>query len=243
MRLRENCNPQEVLGYLKRTFDSDKIVLTTAFGLEGCMLIDICHQLDLRITIADIDTGNLFPESHSLRDELKARYPSLRFQCWYPELTLERQAELYGERLWERDPEKCCELRKVSPLDMHLPEFQVWITGIRRTQSSTRSEVQVVQWDCVNSMLKICPLANRSRQEVWEYIQQNDVPHNVLHYAGYPSIGCTHCTSFVPGVTSPGEYSRNGRWEKQEKTECGIHLRPQSSTGRHTPAKNATKKN
>jgi phosphoadenosine phosphosulfate reductase len=197
--------------------------MTTSFGLEGCVLIDMCAKLELPIRVADIDTGFLFPETQQLKAEMIAQYPGLTFESWQTPLTPEQQAEQYGSELWNRDPNQCCHLRKVLPMEEKIGGFRVWITAIRRDQSVQRADTDILQWDWKYSLLKACPLAHWSRDQVWEYVQTHRVPHNRLHYEGYPSIGCTHCTRKVPGITSPAQYSREGRWQDKEKTECGLH--------------------
>jgi phosphoadenosine phosphosulfate reductase len=98
----------------------------------------------------------------------------------------------------------------------------VWVTGLRRGQSSTRASLRVVAWDWQYELLKVSPLAGWDRRQVWEYIREHDVPYNVLHERGYPSIGCTHCTQPVPGA-SVEDYTRAGRWAGTGRTECGMH--------------------
>jgi phosphoadenosine phosphosulfate reductase len=114
----------------------------------------------------------------------------------------------------------CCHLRKVIPLQEVLGELDAWITGLRRDQASTRSKISLVGWDAKYEMVKINPVANWTRNQVWSYILQHQVPYNALHDQGYTSIGCTHCT--LP-ATNPGD-ERSGRWRGQQKVECGIHL-------------------
>ncbi len=223
MLLLKRSEPNELLAWIRNKFDSSKIVLTTSFGLEGCILIDMCSRTDLQIRVADIDTDFLFPETHALREEMTQRYPNLAFESWKPDLSPDQQAQKYGEALWSREPNKCCNLRKVIPMENHIGDFQVWMTAIRKEQSTHRANIEIMQWDWQYSLLKACPLAHWERQQVWQYVQDHNVPHNKLHYEGYPSIGCTHCTQRVPGVTSPAQYSRDGRWQSQEKTECGLH--------------------
>ena len=150
------------------------------------------------------------------------RYPHLTFVNRGTSLGIEEQAERYGDQLWKTDPQLCCRLRKVDPMYKVMAEVDVWITGLRRTQSATRAGLRVIDWDWRYQTLKISPLANWERSDVWDYVKEHDVPYNELHEQGYPSIGCTHCTAPVPG-SSLGEYSRAGRWSDVDKTECGLH--------------------
>src|SRR5690606_7399221 len=131
----------------------------------------------------------------------------------------EEQAVQWGDALWQRDPDRCCALRKVEPLTRILSRYAAWITGIRRDQSPSRAHAGIVEWDSKFGLVKFNPLAKWSWDHVWEYIRKNDIPYNELHDRHYPSIGCTHCT--VPVM--PGEDLRSGRWKSSEKTECGLH--------------------
>jgi phosphoadenosine phosphosulfate reductase len=134
-------------------------------------------------------------------------------------MTVAQQAAEYGEALWERDPDRCCELRKVIPQRELLKGFDAWITGLRRDQASTRKTTPVVARDNKFGIAKIAPLARWDERDVWRYIYEHDVPYNQLHDRGYPSIGCTNCTRTV----APGEDPRAGRWSGFAKTECGLH--------------------
>lgn len=198
------------------------MVITTSFGMEGCVLLDMYAAHGLPLTIVYLDTMFFFPETYALRDKLAKRYPNLTFVNRGSTFTPEEQAARYGPELWKTDPDLCCRLRKVDPMHDALRGADVWVTSLRRSQSATRASLPVLGWDWQYQVLKLCPLAPWDRREVWEYIQQNDVPYNELHEQGYPTIGCTHCTVPVPGST-PGDYSRAGRWKDKEKTECGLH--------------------
>lgn len=223
MSIHTDSTPEQVMTWLKQKYGTNPMVLTTSFGLEGCALIDLCAKLELPVTVADVDTGFLFEETIQLRSEMASQYKNLHFATWRTALTVQLQSEKYGDRLWESNPDQCCRLRKVLPLEQHIGDFQVWITAIRRSQSEQRTDVDLVQWDWNYKLLKVCPFALWSRDDVWRYVQENRVPHNRLHYEGYPSIGCTHCTQRVVGITSPADYSRAGRWTGTLKTECGLH--------------------
>jgi len=164
-----------------------------------------------------------FAETYALRDRMAARYPQLRFESHGTTLTPEAQAERYGPELWRRDPDRCCAIRKVEPMERALAGVDVWITGLTRSQSAARSAIRVVEWDWKYDLLKVTPLATWDRARVWDYVRSHDVPYNELHERGYPTVGCTHCTRPVPGA-GPGEYSRTGRWVGTDKTECGLHM-------------------
>ncbi len=127
---------------------------------------------------------------------------------------------MYGAALWERNPDQCCNLRKIEPLRRKLRELRAWITSIRRDQTTARAGAGKVEWDEKFGLMKINPIADWSSKQVWQYIRQHNVPYNALHERSYPSIGCTHCTRAV----RPGEDPRAGRWSGSSKTECGLHI-------------------
>jgi phosphoadenylyl-sulfate reductase (thioredoxin) len=126
--------------------------------------------------------------------------------------------------LWGRDPDRCCDLRKVQPLRATLTAFDAWISAVRRDQTPDRADTPVVAWDGKFGLVKVNPLVRWTFDDVREYASTNDVPYNPLHDRGYPSIGCMPCTTPV----APGEDPRAGRWRGREKTECGLHIRPPS---------------
>jgi phosphoadenosine phosphosulfate reductase len=198
------------------------MLMTTSFGMEGCALIDMYARSQVPLTVVYLDTMFFFPETYELRDRMIERYPHMNFVNRGTKLTAEEQAKRYGAELWKRDPALCCKLRKVDPMVDVMADVDVWITGLRRSQSVTRANLQLVEWAWKYQVLKVSPLFKWERSEVWDYIQKNDVPYNKLHEQGYPTVGCTHCTVPVPG-SKLGEYSRDGRWKDQEKTECGLH--------------------
>ncbi|MCP4247222.1 MAG: phosphoadenylyl-sulfate reductase [bacterium] len=203
-------------------FHGRPMIATSAFGMEGCALIGMIAAQAPSFTVAYLDTGFFFPETHDLLARLRERYPHLEFVNRGTTLTPEQQAERYGDELWKRDPDLCCRLRKIDPLAEVMKEVDVWVTALRRGQSAQRAAIRNVEWDFQYDVLKISPLAGWERAEVWKYVQKHDVPYNALHERGYPSIGCTHCTQPVAG-SSPGDYSRDGRWSGQGKSECGLH--------------------
>ena len=219
----EEPGPDEVVAWTLRRFKDREVVATTSFGMEGCALIDMVARQGTPIRVIYLDTMFLFPETYALRDRMAARYPWLRFENHGTRLTPEAQAEQYGPELWRRDPDRCCALRKVEPMRRALAGVDVWITSLTRSQSRDRSTLQVVEWDGAYELIRVSPLAGWDRRRVWEYVRANDVPYNELHERGYPTLGCTHCTSPVHG-SGPGEYSRSGRWAGTDKTECGLHV-------------------
>jgi phosphoadenosine phosphosulfate reductase len=142
------------------------------------------------------------------------------------DLTPEEQERLYGTALWSRDPDACCNLRKVEPLRKKLSGLRAWVTSIRREQTPARASALKVEWDAKFHLVKINPLADWTTGKVWRYIHDHNLSYNPLHDRGYPSIGCTHCTRSV----QPGEDARAGRWPGFNKTECGLHAPAPSSS-------------
>ncbi len=219
----QDMSPGELIAWSLDNFDREKIVFSTGFGMEGCALIDMAARQRAALDIHYMDTGFFFPETYELIDELKERYSNVTFINAGTPLTPQEQEARYGPRLWERDPDICCLLRKVLPMRELLKDAEVWITGVRSDQTTERRSTRVIEWNSSHEVWKIAPLSTWTRSQVWEYILANQVPHNLLHHQGYPSIGCVQCTKKVPGVTVQ-EYSRQGRWSGSAKTECGLHL-------------------
>jgi len=214
----ESAQPADVLRWSYGEFGRD-VAMATGFGLEGCVLISMLAETGCDIRLFYLDTDLLFPETYALRDTLKSRY-GVRFERRATSLSLDEQSKLYGEKLWERQPDECCRLRKVEPLREMLSGLRAWITGIRRDQSAARATAKVVEQDRKFGLIKINPLVNWSAEDVSAYARRNDVPYNPLIAQGYVSIGCQPCTS----VVQIGEDPRAGRWRGTNKTECGIHL-------------------
>jgi phosphoadenosine phosphosulfate reductase len=182
------------------------------------VILDRLAQLSPGVKVITIDTDFLFEETYALREQIQRRYP-IQLEIRKSALTPAMQAEVYQPELWQVNPDLCCHLRKVIPLQEVLSGLEAWITGLRRDQSSTRSTLPLVFWDAKYNLVKINPLANWTRNQVWSYLLENNVPYNPLHDQGYGSIGCIHCTR--PNNNSGNE--RAGRWPGSSKTECGIH--------------------
>jgi phosphoadenosine phosphosulfate reductase len=164
-----------------------------------------------------LDTDVLFEETYITRDALAARY-GIEFRR-FAGISLDEQAELYGDSLWSRQPDACCGIRKVEPMRTALTGIDCWVSGIRRADSQTRAGAAKFGWDKRFGLWKLNPLADWTEAEVWDYINEHEIPYNPLHDAGYPSIGCTHCTR-PPGADGN---ARSGRWADAHKTECGLH--------------------
>lgn len=209
--------PQEVLRWALTEFHPD-IVLACSFGAEDVALVDLIARINPNTPIFYLDTDLLFAETYAVRDALVARY-GIKPTAYQSALTLEAQVAQHGEKLYEREPDRCCQLRKVEPLARALQGRRAWITGIRREQSPTRAHAEFVEWDKKFELVKVNPLVYWTNDQVWSYIRANNVPYNPLHDQLYPSIGCLPCTRPV----KPGEDPRAGRWSGFSKTECGLH--------------------
>lgn len=223
----DSKEPQELVDWALKHFADQPMVMTSSYGMDGCVLMDMCSKSIERqglapLTIASIDTGFLFPETKQLRKKLIKRYSNLNFVTWEPSVSVAKQSELYGAGLWNYNPNLCCNVRKVQPMSDNIVNYRVWLTALRRTQTKQRADIQVMGWDWRYQLLKFCPLATLTRSDVWQYVQKHDVPFNQLHLQGYPSVGCFHCTKSVPGAT-PDSDARDGRWANVEKEECGLH--------------------
>ena len=213
----EHWNAEEVLNWGFERFGSG-LAIASAFGAEGMVLIDLASRLRPDFRVFTLDTGFFFPETYALIDEVERRY-GITVERVRPALTPAGQALRFGEALWSRDPQRCCELRKLEPLGRKLSELEAWVSAIRRDQTQARAWTPKLERDARFNLVKMNPLADWTWQEVWEYVRANGVPYNPLHDRNYPSIGCTHCTRAI----APGESLRAGRWPGFEKTECGLH--------------------
>ena len=213
----ETRTVEELLEFAYAQFGT-QIALACSFGAEDVALAHMVSGIYPGARVFYLDTDFLFAETHAVRERISARYP-LKLEVARSALTPARQAAQYGEALWLRRPDLCCELRKVKPLAELLSGLSAWITGIRRDQAPTRAGARKIEWDGKFGLVKFNPLADWTWERVWAYIRAHDVPYNELHDRNYPSVGCTHCTRPV----RPGEDPRAGRWSGLAKTECGLH--------------------
>jgi len=213
----EPRSPQIVLRWAAETF-SGGLAQGTGFGPSGIVIMHMLSQIDPAATFFFLDTDLLFPETYELKDELEETLgvPITRV---HGGRTPDEQADAEGPELWNRDPDRCCFLRKVKPLQDFLADQTAWVTGIRRDQSPSRADTRIVDWAPKCEVVKVNPLATWSRKDVWRYILENGLPYNELHDRGFPSIGCIPCTAAVDGR----DYSRDGRWSGTDKSECGLH--------------------
>lgn len=207
--------------FLQWSFDEfgNKIVLGTAFGVSGMVLIHKIATLGIPMTVFTLDTGLLFEETYDLWKKLESDF-GIDVETVSPILTLNGQAHQYQPQLWENEPDKCCYLRKVLPLKKYLMNKEAWLTGLRRSQSETRKNISIAEWDYENKVMKFNPLAQWTAERVWDYIHEHSINYNPLHDEGYSSIGCFPCTS----KSNSEKDERSGRWGNLDKTECGIHF-------------------
>lgn len=197
----------------------DDLIYACSFGIEGIVLIDLISKVYPEAKIVFLDTNVHFDETYELIDKVKERYPQLRIELKQPAISLEEQALTFGEKLWETNPNKCCEIRKVLPLTEVLSGYTAWLSGLRREQSATRANTEFINKDNKFKSVKICPLIHWTWKDIWRYAHKNGLPYNVLHDQGYPSIGCKTCTQPAYNLDD----LRSGRWAGTGKIECGLH--------------------
>lgn len=218
----EGSHPEEVLRWAVDTY-GEGLTLSVSFGgAEGVVLLDMLARVveNEDVWVYTLDTGFLFDETVRFRDEVMERYPNLKLKVVEPELTVEEQVRKYGPELWSCAPDLCCQVRKIQPQQRWLANFDAWVTGIRRDQTTSRSDTPLVEWDGFFGVAKVAPLAGWSKAQVDEYVEEHGVPLNPLLSRGYKSIGCEPCTRPV----SEDEDYRAGRWSESGKTECGLHI-------------------
>jgi len=221
----ERTSPEEVLRFFLAEYQG-KIALSSSLSIEDQVLTDLIVKIDKTTKIFTLDTGRLFPETYSLIEKTNMLY-GIKLDVFFPDYQeVEKLVKNEGINLFYNGIEQrksCCRVRKLEPLKRAFKGLDVWICGLRREQSITRQDVQLVEWDEANQLIKLNPLINFTEEEVWAYIKEYSVPFNKLHKQGFPSIGCQPCTRAV----LPGEDIRSGRWwwEDPEHKECGLHRR------------------
>jgi phosphoadenosine phosphosulfate reductase len=212
----------EVLSWAWERFGR-RAAIGTSFQGAGLVMMHLAKTNQLSFPVFTLDTGLLFPEAVALKKRLEDFF-GFEIEALRPDLSVEQQAAAYGDELWKRDPDLCCTVRKVLPLQSKLAELDCWITGLRREQSETRAGIGVIEIYTLEEatgreIVKLNPMANWSRQAVWDYIREHRIPYNPLHDQGYRSIGCRPCTR----QSGAGDDERAGRWLGFQKVECGIH--------------------
>lgn len=210
--------PHEIIAWARHRF-GEGLVMATGFGPEGIVILHIVQQAAPGTQVFYIDTDLLFPETYQLRSQLEQRF-GIQFTRISTRLSVQQQNEQIAPQLWASQPDQCCRIRKVEPLRAFLKDKKAWITGIRHSQTGHRAHARPIEWDKTNSLVKVNPLLNWTQEQVWTYIHLFELPYNLLHTRGYPSIGCAPCTRPVTEGADP----RSGRWVGHKKVECGIHL-------------------
>ena len=216
-------SPIGVIGYFLHHFGS-KIVLSTSLGMEDQILTEMVLRQKRDTEVFTLDTGRLFPETYDLIARTN-KFFGIRMLTYFPEpAKVEEMVAENGINLFYDSVEKrklCCSIRKVAQLPRAFKDKQAWICGLRKDQSVSRFFNKMVEWDDNNGLVKINPLINWTEKDVWDYIKKHNIPYNLLHDRGFPSIGCEPCTRAI----EPGEDIRSGRWwwESELHKECGLH--------------------
>ncbi len=208
----EDLTADQVVAAAVQAF-GPRLAIACSFQQEEAVILDMAFAVRPDVRVFALDTGFLFPETYDTWAAYEDRY-GIRIEAFRGP-TPEEQAAEFGDRLWERDPNQCCAIRKVEPLGRALADLDAWVTGLRRDQAPTRAGTPKVEFDEARGNWKISPLADWTEEQVWARIRERDLIVNPLHARGYASIGCTYCTK--PGT------GREGRWANLEKTECGLH--------------------
>ncbi|MBO0803496.1 MAG: phosphoadenylyl-sulfate reductase [Nocardiopsaceae bacterium] len=212
----EGAPAEEVIRWATDTF-GDRICVTSS--MTDAVLIHLVSAVRPGIDVIFLDTGYHFAETIGTREAVQAVYPVNVVNVTPSRTVAEQDAEL-GPRLYGRDPDLCCYLRKVEPLERALGDYDAWFTGVRSEESERRRDARVVEWDDKRAMVKVNPILSWTSEQVDDYIASHGVLVNPLVYDGYPSIGCRTCTKRVEAGADP----RSGRWAGTGKTECGIHV-------------------
>ncbi|QKF60269.1 phosphoadenylyl-sulfate reductase [Aliarcobacter lanthieri] len=213
---------EEIVSYFVKNFKNT--ALSSSLAAEDQVLTDILLKIDKNVSIFTLDTGRLHPETYDVMDATNLKY-GIKIDVFFPKF--EKVQELYqtqginGHYESIENRKNCCNIRKLEPLKRALDGVEVWITGLRSSQSITRADMPLVEWDSNFKVIKVNPLINWKEEDVWNYIKINKVPYNKLHDKGFPSIGCAPCTRAI----KDGEDIRAGRWwwENPEHKECGLH--------------------
>jgi phosphoadenosine phosphosulfate reductase len=213
----ETASPVEILQWAVDRF-APHFTMATAFGPEGMTIIHMLAQIAPQTPVFNLDTGYQFQETLELREKVRERY-GITVEYKVPELSVQEYEAANGGPVYKTDPNRCCFDRKIKVLHEAARGWHAWASAIRRDQSTDRAKAPIVGWDRKFQLVKISPLANWTKKEVWNLIAKEDIPYNPLHDLGYQSIGCQPCTR----ATQIGEDERAGRWSGFQKTECGLH--------------------
>jgi phosphoadenosine phosphosulfate reductase len=213
----KKAKPEEILTWAVERFSS-RLTMATAFGPEGCVLLHLLSTIAPQTRVFNLDTGYQFKETLELRDRIAERY-GIEVEMVRADTTVAEYEAQHGGPIYATRSDQCCYDRKIVPLRRALVGYDAWITSIRADQSAHRAKANVVGPDPKFGLMKVNPLLNWTKRDVWAFVVTNHVPYNPLHDQGYPSIGCWPCTKPV----DIGQDERAGRWAGQAKTECGLH--------------------
>lgn len=221
-----DSSARESLKWVFNNFDINDIAFASSLGAEDQVLTDLILSINNGVDIFTLDTGRLFEATYKVIQDIKTRYGK-NIEILFPESSsVKKLVEDKGPNLFLdsiEDRKECCRVRKIEPLKKKLNGKKIWITGLRKEQSVTRTDLNKIELDNSFGLMKLSPLLNWSEKDVWDYIKENKVPYNPLHDKGFPSIGCEPCTRAI----KTGEDVRSGRWwwENPEHKECGLHFK------------------
>ncbi|HEY4788253.1 MAG TPA: phosphoadenylyl-sulfate reductase [Bacteroidales bacterium] len=224
----EKSTPEDVLKFFLAEYGR-RIALSSSLGAEDQALTHMVCAINKDTRVFTLDTGRLFPETYSLIDATN-KFFHIKMEIFFPDYkAVEKMVAQKGINLFYDSIEnrkECCHIRKIEPLKRAFENLDVWICGLRKDQSITRFYSKLIEWDEANGLIKVNPLINWTEKQVWAYIRQHNIPYNILHDKGFPSIGCQPCTRAI----NAGDDIRAGRWwwEQPEHKECGLHNRPSS---------------
>lgn len=213
----EDASAEEILIWAWETFAPD-IAASSSFQTQSVPLLHIIARVCPEMPVIFIDTGFHFPETLTFRDQLQAQF-NLNIMTVRPTMTQSELLQQYGEALYRRDPDLCCYINKVSPMQWMTSRMRAWVSGVRRDQTANREAMHVLEWQA-KGLLQVHPMLHWTRDDVRAYRQAHDLPVHPLYNRGYVSVGCAPCTRPV----FIGESERAGRWADSDKKECGLHL-------------------
>ncbi|WP_437919644.1 phosphoadenylyl-sulfate reductase [Sphingobacterium sp. LRF_L2] len=219
-----NFDALEIIQYVQQKFGSDA-VFSTSFGIEDQVITHLMAEAKSKAAIFTLETGRLFPETYYVWNRTLEKY-KLPIKTFFPnteaveQMVTQKGPSSFYESVENR--KECCYIRKIEPLHRAIKGYKIWITGIRSEQSTNREDMESVEWDEANGIIKIHPLFHWTLSQVEQFLKTNGVPYNPLHDKGFPSIGCQPCTRAIQA----GEDFRAGRWwwEDKSKKECGLHV-------------------
>jgi phosphoadenosine phosphosulfate reductase len=214
----ETATPEEVISWAVEQY-APYLTMATAFGPEGCVILSMLAKIAPDTYVFNLETGYQFQETFDLRDRIAEKY-GIEVDLLQPELSVVEYEALHGGPLYRTNPNQCCFDRKIKTLERASAVMHAWMSGIRRDQSADRAQAPIVGWDKKFGLVKVSPLANWTKKDVWKRITDEGIPYNPLHDKGYPSIGCWPCTRAVEAGETD---ERAGRWSGMRKTECGLH--------------------